>query len=42
MAEWLWDTGFASVSADAPALEAWPPRAGDKYLHVRFELLLIV
>jgi hypothetical protein len=33
MAEWIWNTGFASVSSDQPALEAWPCPPGAKYLH---------
>ncbi len=32
MVEWIWNTGFASVSSDQPALEAWPCPPGAKYL----------
>lgn len=32
-AEWIWNNGFASVSSDQPAFEAWEPVG--VYLHER-------
>jgi kynurenine formamidase len=30
---WLWDRHFSAVVADNYAVEAWPPPAGEEYLH---------
>lgn len=41
MARYLWDSHFAGVVADNPALEAWPhPLELDKYLHYRLLAML--
>ena len=42
VARWLWDTGFAAVATDTPALEATPFDVGDPdgFLHYRLIALL--